>query len=188
MASKKPMNSNRAEEKQKRSAEAGTLHDIFLLKLKALYDVELVIEKALKKTAKRALHPDLKAAAQTHLRETEGHIKKVERIFAQLGEKPKKVLVEGIRGIIADADWVMSQKLGAELKALALIAALQYVEHYEIAGYGTLISWAEEMGHAKEAGILKEILAEEKSTDSLLTALGESLIREVPHMEEVVEK
>lgn len=175
MANKKPM---------KKTTDYTTLHDIFLLKLKAIYDVELTLEKALQKTAKRATHPDLKKGLESHLEETKGHIKKVEQVFALLGEKPKKVVVEGIRGIIADIDWVLGERMDAKLKTVALIGALQYVEHYEIAGYGTLITWAKKMGHTKEAGILKEMLAEEKVADAKLTALGAGAMQDVPLMTE----
>lgn len=148
-----------------------TLHELLILKLRSLYDSEQQISKALPRMAQRASNPDLKKRFEDHLAETKVQIGRLEKAFRELEEKPAKLRSEAVRGLIADAAGMMKSVKGAELDA-ALIAAAQYIEHYEIAGYGSAIAWAKEMGHDKVRGLLEESLGEEEGADQKLTALA----------------
>jgi ferritin-like metal-binding protein YciE len=163
---------------KKKSAEHTALHDILVSKMQALYDVEGEIIKTLPKMAKKASDPDLKEGFETHLEETKNQVKRLEKAFSLLGEKPKKLKSAGIRGIVADGAWVMTTIKGSEAMDANLIAAAQYVEHYEIAGYGSAVEWAREMGHTEVADLLEETLEEEKATDKKLNNLATSKINE----------
>ncbi|MBL8030224.1 MAG: ferritin-like domain-containing protein [Candidatus Doudnabacteria bacterium] len=149
-----------------------TLHELFLTKLQSLLDIENQITQALPKLVKKASSPMLKEAFSEHLEETRAQANKLTQIFESLGERPTKLKSEGIRGITADAEWVMQNISSPESLDAALIAAAQYVEHYEIAGYGTAKEWAKLMGHNKEAEILNEILQEEKAANKKLNQLA----------------
>jgi ferritin-like metal-binding protein YciE len=155
-----------------------SLHDIFLLKLQSLYDIESEIIKALPKMARKATNPLLSAAFQEHLEVTKDQKERLEKIFEELGEKPKKVKVEAIRALAEDAQWLTKQDMSDEALDAVLIGAAQYVEHYEMAGYGTALAWAEHMGHDKVAGMLEETLNEEEKTDKELTSLAERAMNE----------
>ena len=154
------------------------LKDLLLLKVKALYDIESELIKALPKMAKNASHGELKQAFQTHLDETKVQKERLEKIFALLGEKPKKTKVEAIRGLVEDAKWLMDEDMSPQALDASLIAAAQYVEHYEIAGYGTARSWAEHIGLNDVANLLEKNLKEEEQTDVILTSLAENALNE----------
>lgn len=155
-----------------------TLHDLLILKLKALYDVENELLKALPKMAKAAVDEDLKQGFEGHLVQTQEHVERLEKAFSLLNVKPAKTRVEAIRGLIEDANWVIKNLKNTQASDAALIAAAQYVEHYEIAGYGSATEWAELMGHEEVKALLGETLEEEKTTDEKLNALATSKINE----------
>lgn len=155
-----------------------TLKELFIMKLQALYDIEQEIIKALPKMAKKASHPELKTALEEHLTETETQKTRLEDIFEQMGEKPKKLKVEAIRGIVEDANWVMQNIEGNEARDAAMLASAQYVEHYEMAGYGTAIEWAKLLEMDEAVSLLEETLEEEKAADEKLSDLAESEINE----------
>lgn len=156
--------------------KANTLHELLLNKLQALYDTEIQLTKALPKLAKKASSEELKQAMEAHVKETQGQVKRLEASFKALKVKPKKLKSEAIRGLVDDAQWVTKNvEKGPALDA-NLIAAAQYVEHYEIAGYGTAIEWAKLMDHTKVVDLLQETLAEEEATDKKLTALAEKKV------------
>src|SRR6185312_5624752 len=155
-------------------AEAGTLHDAFLDELRDSYDAEKQLIKALPKLAKAATSPQLKTAFETHLEETKGHVDKLERVFESLDEKVRGKHCDGIEGIIDEGKSIMDEEFDDATMDACLIAAGQRAEHYEMAAYGTLVAWARGMGHDEAAGLLQEILDEEKAADKKLTSIAES--------------
>jgi ferritin-like metal-binding protein YciE len=162
----------------KNMADSGTLHDAFLDELKDSYDAEKQLTKALPKMAKAASTPKLRAAFESHLKETEGHIKRLEQVFASLGERPKGKHCDGVAGIIEEGKSVMEEDFDETTMDACLIAAGQRAEHYEMAAYGTLVAWATAMGHNEAARLLQKNLDEEKAADEKLTALAEGGINQ----------
>jgi ferritin-like metal-binding protein YciE len=150
-----------------------TLEDLFLDSLADSYYAEQQLTKALPKLAKAATYEDLRAAFESHLVETEGHVQKVEEVFAAFGKKPKNKKCPAILGIIKEADEIASENKKSPTINAALIFAGQKAEHYEIASYGALRDWAKLLGNEDAADILDEILDEEKAADSKLSALAE---------------
>jgi ferritin-like metal-binding protein YciE len=159
-------------------AEAATLHDAFLEELRDSYDAEKQLTKALPKLAKAAHSPDLRAAFETHLEETKGHVERLEQVFESLDEKAKGKHCEGIAGIIEEGKTIMGEDFDEATMDACLIAAGQRAEHYEMAAYGTLLAWAQGMGHAEAARLLQKILDEEKAADKKLTSLAEGGINQ----------
>ncbi len=155
------------------------LPELFLLKIKALYDIESQLIKALPKMAKNSADPQLKAGFKEHLEETKQHAKRLEQIFATLKMKPQKTKVEAIAGLIKDAEWLIKNVKGKQALDASLIAAAQYVEHYEMAGYGTAKEWALLLGNERAAELLEETLAEEKGADEKLNSLAKSKINKL---------
>ncbi|MBB3348743.1 MULTISPECIES: ferritin-like domain-containing protein [unclassified Sphingomonas] len=154
--------------------DIATLHDLFLHTLQDIYYAEHQITKALPKMIEKATAPELKQGFETHLRETEGQIARLEQAFDALGEKAKAVTCPAIDGIIKEANEVAGDIADKSVLDAALIASAQAVEHYEITRYGTLIAWAKQMGHDQVVTLLQATLDEEKSTDEKLTSLAES--------------
>src|SRR5215204_2971082 len=150
------------------------LKALFLHTLKDVYFAENAISRALPKMAESADSPDLEDAFTTHLEQTREQIKRLEQIFELMGEKAESVPCEAIQGIIKEGNEVAQTFGGGPALDAGLIAAAQAVEHYEIARYGALVSWAERLGLDEVAGLLDETLDEEKETDNLLTELAES--------------
>ena len=147
-----------------------TFDDLFLHQLQDVYYAENQITKALPKMVDKATDAGLKQGFQKHLTETEGQIARLDRVFGILGETAKGVTCPAIDGIIKEAN-----EVAGEIEA-ALIAAAQAVEHYEITRYGTLITWAEQLGRDEIASILQETLDEEYATDDKLTELAKSKV------------
>ena len=154
-------------------ADAGTLHDAFLDELRDAYDAEKQLTKALPKLAKAATSPNLRAAFESHLEETRGHVDRLEQVFESLDEKVKGKHCDGIAGIIEEGKSVMEEDFDEMTMDACLIAAGQRAEHYEMAAYGTLVAWARAMGHVEAADLLQQTLEEEKAADKKLTALAE---------------
>jgi len=154
-------------------AENNNLHDAFLDELRDAYDGEKQLTKALAKLAKAATNPDLKAAFEQHLEETESQIERLDQVFASLDERPRGKHCEGIAGIVEEGKSIMGEDFDGATMDACLIAAGQRAEHYEMAAYGTLVAWAKAMGHEEATGILQEILDEEKAADEKLTELAE---------------
>jgi ferritin-like metal-binding protein YciE len=159
-------------------AETGTLHDAFLDELRDAYDAEKQLTKALPKMAKAATSPDLRAAFESHLEETRGHVERLEQVFESLEEKVRGKHCDGIAGIIEEGKSVMEEDFDDETMDACLIAAGQRAEHYEMAAYGTLIAWAKGMGHSEAVRLLEQTLNEEKAADKKLTSLAESGINQ----------
>jgi len=149
-----------------------TLQDLFLDELADIYDAENRLLKALPKMAKAATHEELREAFQVHLEETEGHVRKVEQVFESFGKTAKSKKCEAIVGLLEEGDEIASDNKGEPTINAALISAAQKVEHYEIASYGCLREWAEQLGNTTASQRLTEILDEEKGADTKLTELA----------------
>jgi ferritin-like metal-binding protein YciE len=168
--------------KEKTMGKAGTLHDAFVDELRDTYDAEKQLTKALAKMAKTASSPDLKEAFEAHLEETRGQIERLDQVFATLDEKVRGKHCDGIAGIIDEGKSIMEEDFDATTMDACLIAAGQRAEHYEMAAYGTLIAWADAMGHTEAANLLQQTLDEEKAADKKLSALAEGgLNQEAAH-------
>jgi len=154
-------------------AEAGTLHDAFIDELRDTYDAEKQLTKALPKLAKAATNAKLQAAFESHLEETQGQIARLEQVFESLDEKVQGKHCDGIAGIIEEGKSVMEEDFDDTTMDACLIASGQRAEHYEMAAYGTLVAWAQAMGHTEEAKLLQQTLDEEKAADKKLSALAE---------------
>lgn len=148
------------------------LHELFILKLCALYYVEKELTKALPKMAKAASDPDLREAFTSHLAETESHVARIEQAFGSVGEKARKIEVAAIDGLIEDAEWSIKNVENEEARDAALIACAQSVEHYEQALYGTAREWARVMGHSEAQDILEMTLSEEEAANEKLNDLA----------------
>jgi ferritin-like metal-binding protein YciE len=156
----------------KNNLKHAELKDLFLLKIKALYDIETHLVKALPKMAAHSADKDLKSGFKNHLKETQGQVRRLRNIFFLLGISPQKTQVEAIRGLVKDAEWLIKNIKDTRALDAGLIAAAQYVEHYEIAGYGTALEWAKLLGLEGAARLLKETLREEKAADEKLNRLA----------------
>ena len=159
-------------------AEAGTLHNAFIDELRDTYDAERQLTKALAKLAKAASSPPLREAFESHLAETQGQIERLEQVFEGLDEKVRGKHCDGIAGIIEEGKSIMEEDFDDETMDACLIAAGQRAEHYEMAAYGTLVAWAQAMGHSEAASLLQETLDEEKAADEKLSALAEGGINQ----------
>ena len=154
------------------------LQDLFLDTLKDIYFAEKKILSALPKMAKAAQSPKLKAAFEKHLAETDGQVERLEQVFASIDETPKGKTCDAIMGIIDEGKEVMEEYKGMPALDAGLLAAAQAVEHYEISRYGTLKTWAGELGLDEAVQLLEETLAEEKATDEALTVLAETAVNQ----------
>lgn len=152
-----------------------TLDDLFLDTLKDVYYAEKQILRALPKMARAAQAKELKQAFETHREETQEQIERLTEIFEALGKAPRGKTCDAILGIIEEGKSVMEEYEGSPALDAGLLASAQAVEHYEIARYGTLRSWAAQLDMADAVKLLEQTLSEEKKTDELLTQVGESL-------------
>jgi ferritin-like metal-binding protein YciE len=155
-----------------------SLKDLYLEQLKDLYSAETQLVDALPKMAERATSPDLKKGFQDHLRQTEQQVSRLEQIFRDLGESPKGHTCEGMKGLIKEGEQMIKMKGEDSVIDAGLIAAAQRVEHYEIAGYGTVRTYAEMLGHSQHVTLLERTLQEEEMTDEKLSQLAESHINQ----------
>ncbi len=156
-----------------------TLHELLILKIRALHYVESVLIKALPKMEKAASAIELKEAFRSHLAETRVQRERLEKALQLLAHKGKSSEKSAaIDGLVKDAEWGMKNVKDAKARDALLIAAAQYVEHYEMAGYGAARAWAEEMGHDEVAQLLQETLDEEEAANEALTTLAEGGINE----------
>ncbi|HXF23280.1 MAG TPA: ferritin-like domain-containing protein [Gemmatimonadaceae bacterium] len=156
--------------------EMDTLHELYVDELKDLYSAENQILKALPRMIKAATHKQLKQGFTKHERQTRQHVKRLERIFRSLGEKPTGKKCVGMEGVLKEGSELIKEKPDREVLDAGLIAAAQHVEHYEMAGYGTVRTWARLLGHDDHEALLQQTLDEERDTDEALTAMAESSI------------
>jgi ferritin-like metal-binding protein YciE len=150
-----------------------TLQELFDEELKDLYDAEHQILAALPKIIAAASAPDLKQAFEQHLSLTEGHVERLDEVFAARGCKPQRKTCDGMKGLLAEGSKVLEEKMTPEVRDAALVAAAQRVEHYEMAVYGTLRTYARELADLDSARLLQATLDEEADADRTLTQLAE---------------
>jgi ferritin-like metal-binding protein YciE len=156
--------------------EPKKLDDLFHDTLKDIYFAEKKILTALPKMAKAAQSEDLRAAFEKHHGETEGQVERLERVFDLIGKKAQGKTCDAIVGIVEEGQEVMKEYKGSPALDAGLLAGAQAVEHYEISRYGTLKTWANELGLADAVGLLDATLQEEKNTDATLTKIAESVV------------
>ncbi len=148
-----------------------TVEKLLVEELKELYSAENQITKALPKMAKNANAAELRTALETHLHQTEGQIKRLDRVFGILGKSATGKTCEGMKGLLEEGDRVMKESEG-DVRDAAMISAAQKVEHYEMAGYGSARAWAQQLGQAEIADLLQQTLSEEGETDHKLSQLA----------------
>jgi ferritin-like metal-binding protein YciE len=153
-----------------------SLKDLYIEQLQDLYSAENQILKALPDMEKKAQHHQLKDAFREHQRVTEEQVKRLEQIFDDLGESPKGHHCKGMEGLIKEGQEMIKEDGNSDVIDAGLIAAAQRVEHYEIAGYGTVRTFAQRLGHDQHVDLLQRTLDEEGETDQKLTQLAEGLI------------
>ena len=151
------------------------LKELYIDELRDLYSAENQLVKALPKMAKAASSDELRQGFEEHLEQTKGHVQRLEEIFEALGESPKGKKCKGMVGLVEEGAEVIDEDLEDAVKDAALIGAAQRVEHYEIAAYGTVCAFAEQLGQAQQASLLTETLNEEKQTDEKLTKMAEQI-------------
>jgi ferritin-like metal-binding protein YciE len=152
--------------------QLNSLHDVFVEQLQDLYSAEQQLVTALPKMATAASHDELRQAFEHHLEETRGHVSRLDEIFGELGKSPGGETCEGMQGLIKEGEKVIGMQGSPAAKDAALIAAAQRVEHYEIAGYGTLRTLADELDLGDSKDLLDQTLDEEGHADKLLTKIA----------------
>lgn len=152
-----------------------TLHDLFVHELRDLYDAENQLVKALPLMAGAAHAPELKQAFDEHLHETKEQVRRLEQFFDGLGEKPAGKPCKAMQGLIAEARELLEKNVDPSVMDVALIVAAQKVEHYEIAGYGSVCTFCRVLGYDRAAMLFKRTMAEEERTDKLLTDIAQKL-------------
>jgi ferritin-like metal-binding protein YciE len=160
------------------------LHDVYVEQLKDLYSAETQLIKALPKMAKAATSPDLAQGFEEHLEQTKGHASRLEEIFDALNEKPTGRTCKAMKGLVEEGAEAIDENASPAAKDALLIAAAQRVEHYEIAGYGTVKAFALLLGEEKAAGLLEQTLQEEAETNEKLTEVSVSVNAEAKEGEE----
>ena len=162
-------------------ANPKSLNDLLIMNLRRAYDAEQRLVKALPKMRDAATSEELKQALLTHLEETEVHVDRLDQIFGWFEEKPKAETCESIKGILEDGKYVLDFDAEPAVKDAALIAAAQEAEHFEIACYGTLRTWAAFLGKNEAMQALEVTLEEEKNADALLTNIAATLNMRAAH-------
>jgi len=156
--------------------KANSLRELLVEELKDLYDAEHQLIKALPKMAEAASSEDLRAAIEEHLEKTEQQAERLKQVFSQLDESPKAQKCKGMEGLIKEGtDIIKEDDMDPEVKDAAIISAAQRVEHYEIAGYGCVRTWANLLGENEVASLLEQTLEEEKGADQTLTQIAEEI-------------
>ena len=152
-----------------------SLRELYVEELRDLYNAETQLVKALPKMAKASSNDQLREAFEEHLRETSGHVSRLEQIFEQLGEKASGKKCVGMEGLVKEGAEIMKEDYGENVKDAAIIGAAQKVEHYEMAGYGTVRTFAELLGENEHVSLLEQTLEEEKNADQKLTDIAEEI-------------
>jgi ferritin-like metal-binding protein YciE len=155
--------------------EQNQLKELYVEELRDIYNAENQLIKALPKMAKASTSDELRAGFEEHLDQTKGHAQRLEQIFSALGEKPSGKKCKGMEGLIEEGKEMMEKDLDGEAKDAGLISAAQRVEHYEIAAYGCVRTYAKILGEEEAASLLEQTLEEEKETDRKLTELAENI-------------
>lgn len=152
-----------------------SIEKLFVEELKDLYSAETQITKALPKLVKAANSSELRSAFEHHLKETEGHVQRLEQVFEILGENPKGKTCEGMKGVLSEGAETLSETKEGDVRDVGIISAAQRVEHYEMAAYGAVRDYAEKLGKKQVAGILEQTLNEEKAADQKLTEIAQKV-------------
>jgi ferritin-like metal-binding protein YciE len=155
-----------------------TMDDLFHALLQDVYYAEKQLVKTLPKLAKKSSNAELEKAFTDHLKETEGHVERLEKVFDLIGKKPRAKKCDAILGIVAEGDEVMQESDDEAVLDAGILAAAQAAEHYEIARYGTLCAWAEQLGQEDAKELLGQTLEEEKKADELLTSIADGGVNE----------
>jgi len=155
--------------------QMNSLDDLFVSELKDLYSAEKQLLKAIPKMAKAASSKSLQNGFTKHLKQTEGHVSRLEKVFEELGVSPRGKKCKAMEGLIEEGQDVIDEDAAPSVKDAALIAAAQRVEHYEMAGYGCVRTYANLLNHKKAATLLQQTLDEEGDTDKALTKLAEQI-------------
>jgi ferritin-like metal-binding protein YciE len=155
--------------------ENNSLRELYIEELRDIYDAENQLVKALPKMAEAATSDQLRSGFEEHLEQTRGHVQRLDDIFANIGEKPTGKKCKGMQGLVSEGKEVIDEDFEGEVKDAALISAAQRVEHYEIAAYGTVRTYAEILGDQSAVELLEQTLQEEKETDEKLTELAQSI-------------
>lgn len=158
-----------------------SLRDLYLEQLRDLYSAETQLIRALPEMAEAATSPELRQGFQTHLAQTQGHLERLEQIFKAQNESPTGKTCAAMQGLVKEGQEAMREHAEGEVRDAALIAAAQRVEHYEIAGYGTVVTYARLLEHGDAATLLDATLQEEGDTDKKLTALSRNINVEAMH-------
>ena len=153
-----------------------TLNKLYINELRDLYNAENQLLKALPKMAKAASSAKLRKAFQTHLEQTEGHVERLEQVFKELGEKAKGKTCHGMKGLIEEGSEILEEDGDESVLDAGIIVAAQKVEHYEMASYGSVRTFAELLGQKKAAKLLQATLDEESETNELLNKLAETIV------------
>lgn len=152
-----------------------SLEDLLVEELKDLYSAENQLLKAIPKMAKAANSPDLRKGFEKHLKQTEEHVTRLEKVCEEIGVSPKGKKCKAMEGLVEEGSEVIKEEADPDVKDAALIAAAQRVEHYEMAGYGCVRTYAKLLGYKSAAKLLQQTLDEEGDTDKALTKLSESI-------------
>jgi ferritin-like metal-binding protein YciE len=155
--------------------EHQALKELYIDELKDIYNAENQLVKALPKMAKAANSEELRTGFEEHLEQTRGHVQRLEQIFKELGEKPSGKKCKGMEGLVAEGQEMMGEDFDDDVMDAALISAAQRVEHYEIAAYGTVRTYAELLGEDTAVQLLEQTLEEEKETDQKLTDMASEI-------------
>ena len=153
-----------------------SLHDLYLSELRDLYSSEDQILNALPKVTKKVTSPELRTALENHLEETRVHVSRLERVFEMHAEEAKKQKCKGMQGVLEEVDEMTARDAAAAVRDAAIISACQRVAHYEIAAYGSVRTYAEQIGHERAAVVLQETLDEERAADQKLTDIAKSRV------------
>jgi ferritin-like metal-binding protein YciE len=155
--------------------ENNSLRELYIEELRDIYDAENQMLKALPKMADATTSDELRSGFEEHLEQTRGHVQRLDQIFADIGEKATGKKCKGMQGLVSEGKEVIDEDFEGEVKDAALISAAQRVEHYEIAAYGTVRTYAEILGEQSAVDLLEKTLQEEKETDEKLTELAQSI-------------
>ena len=153
-----------------------SLHDLYLSELSDLYSAEKQIIKALPKMIEKTQSAELRQALEDHLEETKGHVERLEEVFEMHGESPERQKCKGMEGVLEEGDELVGKDATPAVRDAAIISAGQRVEHYEMAGYGTVRTWAQQLGHEKAAAVLQQTLDEEIAADEKLTKIANNRV------------
>jgi ferritin-like metal-binding protein YciE len=153
-----------------------SLHDLYVNELQDIYGAEEQILKALPKVIEKTTTPELRQALSNHLEETRGHVSRLVQIFEMHGEEAKKQKCKGMQGVLSEGDDLIGHDAPPQVRDAAIISACQRVEHYEMAVYGTLRTYAQQMGHERAAALLQQTLKEETAADQKLTNIASTRV------------